>query len=355
MTRLRTTGLLAVVLAACAEDDGLALPPLEFESERARIGIDDDESTPLCGADLAHIDRRVAFIEEHLNVRRDDPVEIYILDFDALPCGSDSYACYSNEHDQIYTTWDSLDHELVHAVTREIAYPSLFWDEGAAELLSGKTTRKDTRIVLTPEALDAQELTTYLSAAHFSRFLVETRGWEAYGRIVRGEPFDAVFGESAAALTEEYEREAPFAYPPIDPCPFPRLRQVDDGSWRESFDIACDSPDATQFETVTYSSSRGAAIVRSVELEAGTYAFELTGGSSFIALGCHTSELSEAPIPPSNGDLLNEVDYASGTEFPMAGVHLLELTDGVYRISISAGQSALTAPVAADLSVTRVE
>lgn len=44
----------------------------------------------------------------------------------------------------------------------------------------------------------AEQLDTYLTAGHFSRFLVETRGWEAYGRIIRGESFDAVYGESAA-------------------------------------------------------------------------------------------------------------------------------------------------------------
>jgi hypothetical protein len=33
----------------------------------------------------------------------------------------------------------------------------------------------------------------------------------------RGESFETVYGDSAVTITEQYEREAPFSYPPLEP------------------------------------------------------------------------------------------------------------------------------------------
>lgn len=355
MSTPKSLALAAVIVGACSEDDGLNLPPLEFESERARVGAE-PAYFPLCAADLAHIDNRVAFVEDHLGVQRDELLEIYIVSFPTLgiPCGADVDGCYLSD-DRILTGWQWIDHEIVHAVARDIEFPSRFWKEGNAELLSGKTTRKDTRVVLQPDDLEAETLTTYLSAAHFSRFLVETRGWDTYNRAIRGEPLEEIYGEDAAQLTEAYERDAPYAYPPLDPCPFPSLPEVEPGVWRERIEVSCESPDGTQFEWVTHSRAPGAAVVRSVELDAGTYAFEFDGGVEFIALACHTEELLEEPTPPSNGDLYNEVDFWTGTPFPPAGTILLNVTAGTYRVSMSGGFTSTTDDVAAELTVTRVE
>jgi hypothetical protein len=196
-----------------------------------------------------------------------------------------------------------VDHEIVHAVTREIDFPSLFWDEGAAEILSGRATRKDTSTVLRPEDLVAAQLDTYLTAGHFSRFLVETRGWVAYNRIIRGESFEAVHGESAALVTEEYEREAPFSYPPLEPCPYPALRPDAENRWAETFPLTCEDSAATGTEW-----PMGPTVMRTVELSGGTYAFRVQGASRYFLVGCHTDVLSEPTDPPSNGDLHNEAD-----------------------------------------------
>jgi hypothetical protein len=96
--------------------------------------------------------------------------------------------------------------------------------------------------------------------------------------VIRGEATDAVYGVSTAALTDEYERDAPFAYPPLDPCPYPLLPEVDDGVWRERITISYDNPEATQFESVENSANPAAAVFRRLDLEAGTYAFELNNG-----------------------------------------------------------------------------
>lgn len=49
------------VLVGCADQD--SLPPFEFESSRARIGVTEDEFAP-CAHDLDLIDAQVEFVED---------------------------------------------------------------------------------------------------------------------------------------------------------------------------------------------------------------------------------------------------------------------------------------------------
>jgi hypothetical protein len=326
---------LALVLGACAEDE-LVLPPLEYESRRARVGLGDRwVDSILCPGDLDAIDQRIEFIENRLGVSRDEPIDIYWLWYDddirVGPCKGEHAACYTtwdNGDDAIFTAlWQNLDHELVHAVARGIEFPSLFWNEGCAELLSGKATRKAERTVLTPEDLEAQSLTTYTTAAHFSRFLVETRGWEGYNRIIRGESFEAVYGESVAEVTDEYEAEAPFSYPPLEPCPFPPLPETGYG-WGDTIRLACEDPTATGTKH-----QHGPIVRRTIELAGGTYAFRVRGPIRYYLTGCHTDVLSERTDPPSSGDLYNEVDLVPPREFGPTGIQVLDLPEGTYRIS----------------------
>jgi hypothetical protein len=57
-------------------------------------------------------------------------------------------------------------------------------------------------------------------------------------------------------------------------------------------------------------------------------------------------------MPPSNGDLFNEVDFAPGNKFAAIGGQQLVLTAGAYRVAI---QAPLDEPAEADLTVTRVD
>lgn len=349
---LRPVAALPLVLLACSPE-GPDLPPLELESGRAVIGIDEEFDITLCRGDLAYIDAQLERAEAQLGVRRSTPVTIYLVASSIIEelCGSDTNACYRHSEGTIYSNWQSMGHELVHAAADGLEFPSLFWDEGAAELLSNGTFRDD-RITLEPADLEADTLTTYRSAGHFSRFLVETHGWDAYRRTIRGESLEDVVGQSAAELTAEYERDAPYAHPPLDPCPYPRIPQVDETHWHARLDFSCDSADATEFEAMVTSRSSGAAVYRAVELEAGVYDLQLTGGDAMFAIACHTEELSVAPTAPSNGDLYNENDLAAALGFESGELHRLELTDGTYLLSVSSGTYDRAS---AEVSITRVQ
>jgi hypothetical protein len=355
MNSFRSTVRIAALawpLISCA-DPGPELPALEIESNRAVIGIHSELGSTLCQGDIALIDGQVEHVESHLGVHRDSPITVYLVPFSIIGevCGPDVLACYQPGEDTIYSTWFAIKHELVHATARDIEFPSLFWSEGAAVLLSGSTLFDD-RTVLRPDDLEAESLLTYRTAGHFSRFLVETSGWDAYRRVIRGEALEDLYGQSALELTSKYQLEAPYAYPPLDPCPYPRIPQVTETTWSARVDFSCESPDATEFEGVRYSGRDGAAVIRAVDLTAGTYDIVLSGGEDVFTIACHTEQLETEPTPPSNGDLYNEIDLALPKALTANEVHRLVLTDGTYLMSISSGTYDRAS---AELTITRIE
>jgi len=131
----------ALLVTACASTDEVELPPLVFESEHAILGVHADLGGMLCRADLAYVDAQIERVEAQLGVRRETTVAVRLVPFTIIDevCGADSGACYDPSEDVIYSRWHSLGHELVHAVARDLEFPSLFWSEGAAEALSGST------------------------------------------------------------------------------------------------------------------------------------------------------------------------------------------------------------------------
>ncbi len=267
--------------------------------------------------------------------------EIYLYaPTEVEPCDRSPLGCYKPGEDYIATAWQFVDHELVHAVSKEIRYPSLFWSEGAAELFRTEGTRINPTGELLVDDLSTDHDPDYFSAGHISRFIVEELGWERYRRIVRGEPIDSVLGLPAADLVADYLAAAPHSYPPMSPCPYPELPVVGARAWGERLAFSCASDAATQFETVGSSGSSGAAVVRRVELEGGRYELHQQGGDGVIVVGCQTEELGAEPPPFSNGDVPNMAEAqqtAFGKRFDADVVHTVDLTAGVYRLAISSG------------------
>ncbi len=325
---------MCLVPAGCTDQD--ELPPFDFESERARIGVTRDELAP-CAADLDAIDRQVGFVEEKMRLPPRSRIDVFIMDIDELPCDG-AWGCYRGAPDHVYSPWFAMEHELSHAAMRDVDFPSTFWSEGNAELLAGTTgTRRDPNVVLTPQLLEAQELVNYVETTHFQRYLVETRGWDRYADLVRG-GFDigAVYGVTAEELTAEYEAEAPAGYPPLDACSDPEIEQTDEGDWQVEATFSC--ADASQLEGFSYSGDVGAAVHRNVWLEAGDYEVRQQGGTEVWVEGCWVDVLDTIPETlPSNGDVPNEVDRAGGFPFAADQAHVLSLTTGLYRFSMASG------------------
>lgn len=124
MRRMLLAGLAAGTasgLLGCADED-TPLPPFEFESARARIGVTRDELAP-CAADLDLIDEQMAFVEEQMALRPRERIDVFVMETDELPC-SGAWGCYRAAADHVYSPWFAMEHELSHAAMRDVAFPS---------------------------------------------------------------------------------------------------------------------------------------------------------------------------------------------------------------------------------------
>jgi hypothetical protein len=344
----------AVAATAGCHEDTPDLPELTFASERATIGLGEGyERHGLCRGDLDHIDRHIERIEDLLAIEREDPVEVYLIPVEDW-CPSNAVACYRNREDIVVTTWQSVDHELVHAVSRDLPYPSRFWSEGTAEMFANFTRRQS--MPVEPEDLDAETLTNYGNPASFARYIVETYGWPAFRRIIRGDAIEDVLGVSVTEITQDFDADAPYSYPEFSPCDFPTLPTEGPGAWAETVSFTCDSPGATTFEFPAYSDTQGPALLRSVTLDAGTYEIAFVGelAHGYTLLGCQTTELDEDPGFERVGDVYNEANGGTGTFFPALGRQVLQLAAGTYRVAL-VGAAFAPADAEGTFTITRLE
>lgn len=206
--------------------------------------------------------------------------------------------------------------------------------------------------MLTPQWFEANDLANYVETTHFQRYLVETRGWDAYAQLVHGGfDIEAVYGITPETITAEYESDAPAGYPPLDACSDPPIEARSAGMWEVEATFSC--ADASQLEGHGFSNDVGAAVHRTLWLDAGTYEVRQDGGAAVFIEGCWIEVLDTIPeVVPSNGDLPNEVDQASGFRYEANESHLITVTDRLYRFSLGPGTEA---EATVSITIRRVE
>jgi hypothetical protein len=313
-----------VTMVACSEP----LPEIRYETGQARIGTDFPQA--LCSNDFVWVDDHITFLEDSLDAPSDELVEIYVYVGGPPQCRG--IGCYTAEG-YVAGDWSSLDHELVHAIVDRFADPPLFVNEGIAEALSGRGTQRSMRSTVA-ENLGVQDSgkLSYYTAGHFMRWLIEDRGdLEDMRVFLEGGDALQVYGASLDELGVEYEEDAPFSFPPWDPCNFTPLTRVADGHWYEEVDLTCEHPDATRF------GEGWVTLLRSVELDGGTYELRVEGGKGARLLGCQLEVLYEPPPDMAFGDTQSSAEWlqtARGVLFESGVTHTLELKAGRYKIDV---------------------
>lgn len=334
MERAARSAVALCALTGCSEQP-VELPPLDVFTDRISLAVLDEH--PPCAGDLAELDAHVAEVEELFGLTRDEPIEVYLGTADNH-CDDAFVACYRPDLDAVFTPWQSVHHELGHAVEMgQFDFESTFWSEGFAEVSAGSMSKKSQLESLTVGHFsDELPLVNYVTTGHVARYLVETYGWVTY-RSVLENGLEDTLAVSAESFVDEYESNAPAAYPSRSSCSHPPLATENDASWSESLTFSCETPEATQYEHLRSSRSRGAAILRAVELEAGTYELESVGGEGVVLLGCLTDELDELPDPGLDTDVPDEVSDSLGKSFSSGSPHQITVRGGTYRIAVSSG------------------
>lgn len=238
-----TFHVLALALVSACEP----LPELTYETEHLRLGTAFDQ--PLCRGDLDHFERVITTVETQLQTTVEDPIEVYLWDslqWGADPgwCTGDLYGCYRSS--KVYSSLDSIDHELVHAVVATLPNDSArFWDEGAAEALQSARTFWGRSAPIDNLDLDRSQ-PAYRVAGHFSRWLLETRGPELY-RMLLSSPrgaraaFEETYNMTLETAQAEFFEAAPYSYGALVSCDHPDLEQQDTLEWTETIDVDCDA------------------------------------------------------------------------------------------------------------------
>ena len=229
---LRSIGFWLSSLAACADgsDSGPSGEHVEFFLE----GRDHE----ICAGTIAQLDRYVERVAEFLGMSLPPEFRVPIHTGRHRRCKS---ACYVPEEDAIYlagldTTGRVIPdgvirHELAHAVfERLLGHGSPFFNEGLAESLTkiARTAPRPGQPVgdmLDRPAVDVD----YAEAAHFVRFLIDTRGIERFIRLYRAVKegdsrsrvvarFADVYGEDFSKIEKEYVAGAPRCGYQLDVC-----------------------------------------------------------------------------------------------------------------------------------------
>lgn len=309
---------------ACSNE---VLPEIRYETAEARIGTDFDPS--LCSHDLAWVDEHIDFLERALDAPSEERVEIYL--YKGKPPQCRGLGCYTAEG-YVAGDWSSLDHELVHAIVDRFADPPLFVSEGLAEALSGRGTQRGSATVAESLGMKDPGRLSYYTAGHFMRWLIEEHGGlgEARAFLASNDAL-GVYGASLEALGREYEVNAPFSFPPWNPCDHTALAVVGEEHWHERIDLTCEHPDATRF------GDGWVSLLRRVELSGGTYELRVEGGRGARLLGCQQTVLYEPPADMAFGDAQSSAEWlqtARGVLFESGKTHVLELKAGRYRVEV---------------------
>lgn len=321
--------------------------PIEYETQHLRIGTSLDY--PLCAGNLAGYEQVIQKVESELGIAAPKKAEVYIWDQDSWfqsgigHCHAPHLGgCTNQSANTVYTSVDSLEHELVHLVLRN---PQLddFFDEGIAEAYSGMQTRFGESLP-SSNAGTSWETMDWLTAPHFIRWLREHWGDSKLRQLAktRGSTFEAfedVYGLPLRSAERLYLREAPAGYAQLGGCPNDEL-VFDEYAlrWYAPIILDCEVED-------TLGGPGGLRTDRSLVIEeAGTYslstdaAWLLVGGCSEGAIASiePQSELLERDVPP---------DYATYPNparrwFEGDTVHDVHLLPGRYVLTVGSDSFA---------------
>lgn len=307
----------------------------------------ENDAAILCEGTRAHlqtyIERSFEFFETP--IPRGFHVPIYVVD-DA-PCPS--AACYVSSENRVYIedlvgvgfrVAATLRHEVTHAVIDRVWGESApFFEEGLAESLTWHLSgswAKPPPLVPVGDLLDVTAFDLdYTAAARFIRFLIDTRGLEAFKELFQGaggrskeEIMDLVgevYGESFAALEAEFLSGPPRCTFQVDICDLEVAEPVG-AAWSHSFAASCDDP---EFYGSVGPDSTQIATQRTLEIEvAGTY--HLVSDAHLFLARCGGCDVQR----------VREYRYGVDADIELAaGFYTLELVaegDGVLEVELVA-------------------
>ena len=334
----RAVSSLAMLCLGCSSEELVNPGLLEVTNETEWALVASAFGEPVCRGDELFIDRQLERLQNELGVALENKVPVNVHAGYPVPgCNSGGIGCYRNG--VVNTRWEALPHELVHVVAAPVGAPVDFWREGLAEAVSGGRTERGYELVVDSVDKDNLEF-SYLTAGHFVRWLIESRGMGTFLDLYRGMAFDAVYGESLAGIEEEFNADAPWSYPPLESCDLPGLELASDAAYDDTVEIDCDDPSGSHFDGFVPRVSTARAFEVA---EAGAYDLDVTGGLGVFIYKCQTSVILEDPGERTAGDVFSEIKVGPWMLLWGSGQrHTIALEAGKHRMTIVAREGHLT-------------
>jgi hypothetical protein len=206
----------------------------------------------LCAGMAVEFERHVGFVSSQFGIELRDHIPVYLFEHGPEQCREGLSGCVLPDG-AVFTRPHSIHHELGHSAACELrasARPVLA--EGVAVMFdpNPETYRmgEDERFLELIEQ-PGSEL-SYANAGHFVRWLYERDGAEGLAELYARSgdststiaAIEELYGASLEQLESEYFASAPYQWSPFRQCAdIPHVQRDDDGVWRHSSIIDCES------------------------------------------------------------------------------------------------------------------
>jgi hypothetical protein len=335
----RTVPLLALILAACQQDTPL---PITYQTEHLDIGVDLDH--PLCRGDLDALERIIFKVQDELEVEMDGVTTVYVWDDERWWSGPNqnchedaALGCFELAIGTISTSYEALNHELVHA-TMGFRGVHPFFDESVADIYAGDQTRFGNSLPSDSAGTDQYGI-DHATGRHFVRWLRERWGVHRLAQLLASgestfENFGGVYGLPLSEAEAMYVDDAPFGYPSLNACTAATLagHASQASTWAAQLRLDCDADSDTRV------AGDGMIVHRTFTIVTpGLYSIS-TDAEWFDIFRCSDARADE----PQSGDNLKDAPahhagYPSGAYRRYDGggeVHALELEAGTHDIGV---------------------
>lgn len=271
MNRLRDAWLMlgALWTAGCGGPESHehpGRPSLAYEYTTEHLVVHSDAER--CRGDLARWEGFAEHVETTLELPIPRTIHVYAWDRETYDegawCRLGADGCFMKP-DVVYSIIGSIEHELVHAITTDLANEDLTFAEGLAVALAEESFFG----VEPPQFfIESSPEVDYATAGHFVRWLLESFGPAPlleFMAIAGAGPDDleAIYGEDV--ITRYYDQAEP-AYPRLYLHPAPAL-EFDGSVWTSTLVFDCEREDVR-------GRSEGLVVVREWTIEeGGQYAF----------------------------------------------------------------------------------
>ncbi len=333
----RPIEMLLVFLALIGCSDKLPVPEIRYHTEHLHIGTEFEET--LCAGTIDSLENHVVFLENILETRIDNPLEIYL--YEDEPCiNREISGCYDYINDRIMSTPSSAYHELVHAVSYRWGGPVDFYSEGVAEAFEGQRTEFSNFLPSQNLGQDSYNISRS-TAGHFFRWLYEEYGVAPLKTLFKESrsrssasnaewAFEKAYGISIDVVENRYFDKAPESYPGFIWCDIETL-PWSGPVWRHTLKLDCS-------EKHTQGHKNMIRVVGFEIGQSGRYTFEIEEPACAYITMCQTEiiemdgEYGTSWFPV--GHEMNSVGFLMAPCLSPGSVWELYLEPGKYRVEV---------------------